>query len=72
MSQKESIQFTIRVEPDIWNNISGIATKDGRSLNHVICLLLHQALKERSRKKRGSKENNPQYYPSDERPGDTR
>lgn len=62
-------QYTIRIDNELAAFIDEEAAKPFSSANQVISLLLKGAIKERLRK-RGSKENNTEHYPTDARSGD--
>jgi hypothetical protein len=51
------IQYAVRMDQPLYEDIKAISDKEERSLNQVICLLLRAALKERGRKKKVAKED---------------
>lgn len=56
-------RFTVSIEDDLYNEIDNISEKNKHSLSVTVSLLLHQAVKERNRKRKNAKEvlisNNP-------------
>lgn len=69
---KQNPQVSATVTPEDFAEISRLAGKDNRSISAMVALLLHQAVKEKNRKRRGAKEDNTEHYASDSRPGNTR
>ena len=57
MGQSPQISSTLDME--LFNEIKALADKESRSMSSMVSILLAQAIKERNRKKKNAKEDNP-------------
>jgi hypothetical protein len=53
----DTFNFSLRMPEDLGNTIYEMAKKDKRPMNTTIILLLQQAVKEKTRKRDGKKDN---------------
>ena len=61
-------QITIYVDDDIYQEIINLMTAKVRNLTFIANELMRQAIKEKNRKKKGEKQNNPiSDYPTNSR-----
>lgn len=67
-----SPQVHATIDQELYDQIQELADKNDRTLSQMVALLLQQAVKEKTRKRRGNKQDNSEYNASDSRPGDTR
>lgn len=53
------------ITDDLYKSIEEIAERENRKITPVISLLLHQAVKERLRKRNGRQKGNTEHNPTD-------
>lgn len=59
-----SPQIHSTIDQELYDQIDELARKNDRTISQMVALLLQQAVKEKTRKRRGNKENNPENYPT--------
>lgn len=67
-----SPQVHATIDQSLYDQIQDLADKNERTLSQMVALLLQQAVKEKTRKRRGTKEDNTEHYASDSRPGNAK
>ncbi len=63
MSRSPQVSATIPVE--LHQQITDLAEKNNRSISEMVAILLQQAVKEKTRNRRGNKEDNTEHHSAD-------
>lgn len=54
-------QVSSTLDAELYSEIKDLAEKESRSISSMVSILLAQAVKERTRKRKNAKEDNPEY-----------
>ena len=61
MAQQQRPQVSSTLDNELYTEIKDLAEKESRPISSMVAILLGQAIKERTRKRKNAKEDSPEY-----------